>query len=162
MSNDGLSFQYLKVPRKAKLKKSIRGRYVLNYKLFSLFSVMALIACAPSETEAPDNTVASATHAAVAPSDASISAVKAALKSEPNVKDFVYQPGEAVEWQIGVLPDGSSRIGYANYICELISENGAMTDGTRVRIADIIKISQGTSPRDADLGTISCKDRSVF
>ena len=131
---------------------------MLNYKLFSLLSVMSLIACAPSETEAPDNDAG----IVAVPSDASISAVKAALKSEPNVKDFVHQPGEAVEWQIGVLPDGSSRIGYANYICELISENGAMTDGTRVRIADIVKISQGTSARDADLGTISCKDRSVF
>lgn len=134
----------------------------MNFKLFSLLSVISLIACAPSETEAPDDKVAGATNTAEAPSDASISAVKAALKSEPSVKDFVYQPGQSVEWQIGVLPDGSSRIGYANYICELISENGAMTDGTRVRIADIIKISQGTSPGDADLGTISCKDRSVF
>ena len=91
-----------------------------------------------------------------------IEAVKGALREEPQVKDFLYQPGEAVEWQIGVISDGTSRIGYANYICELLASHGASTDKTIVRIADVVKIESGTALRDANLGAVRCKDRSVF
>lgn len=135
---------------------------MLAHKLLPVVSIICLAACGPSEKSSAANGATIAGAEATAPSEVSIYAVKTALKAEPKVKDFLYQPGQAVEWQIGVLPDGSSRIGYANYICELIAENGAMTDKTRVRIADIVKISQGSSPGSADLGTINCKDRSVF
>lgn len=131
------------------------------HKLIPLIS-LCLVGCAPGDKSTAAGGSASAMDKTAAPSEVAVAAVKAALKSEPKVKDFIYQPGEAVEWQIGVLSDGTSRIGYANYICELIAENGAMTSETRVRIADIVKVSQGSSPRSADLGTINCSDRSVF
>ncbi len=131
------------------------------FKLIPLIS-LCLVGCAPSEESTAAGGSPSASKGAASPSEAAVAAVKAALRSEPKVKDFIYQPGEAVEWQVGVLSDGTSRNGYANYICELIDENGAMTPETRVRIADIVKVSQGSSPRSADLGTVNCSDRSIF
>lgn len=99
---------------------------------------------------------------AVQTSVTGVAAVKSVLRSERKIKDFLYQPGQAVEWLVGVISDGSSQIGYANYVCEIIAEKGAMTAETRVRIVDVVKMSRGSSPRAADLGTINCKDRSIF
>ena len=59
-----------------------------------------------------------------------IEAAKLAIRAEPKVKDLLYQPGQAFEWQVGVLNDGTNRSGYASYICQLIAENGALTLNT--------------------------------
>ena len=96
------------------------------------------------------------------PSADAIEAAKRAIKAEPKVKDFIYQPGQAVEWQIGVLDDGTSRVGYANYICDLLAEHRASKPKTHVRIVDIAKVANGQNFRAASLGHVACADREVF
>lgn len=95
------------------------------------------------------------------PSLAAIEAVEKALRAEPKVKDFIYSPDQAVQWQIGVLDDGSSRVGYANYVCELLKENDVLTGRTHVRIVDIAKVAQGTDFRSASLGHVICETGDV-
>jgi hypothetical protein len=87
-----------------------------------------------------------------------IEAAKLAIRAEPKVKDLLYQPGQAFEWQVGVLNDGTNRSGYASYICQLIAENGALTLNTRVRVVDIAMVSSGEDFRSASLGEASCSD----
>ncbi len=87
-----------------------------------------------------------------------IEAAKLAIRAEPKVKDLLYQPGQAFEWQVGVLNDGTNRSGYASYICQLIAENGALTLSTRVRVVDIAMVSNGEDFRSASLGEASCSD----
>lgn len=99
--------------------------------------------------------------APVGPSAASIEAAKAAIKSEPKVKDMIYQADEAVQWQVGVLDDGSKRIGYAEYICSLLREHEALSGQTHVRIVDIAKVTQGDDFRSASLGHVICETGDV-
>jgi len=82
----------------------------------------------------------------------------AILKAEPKVKDVLFQPGQAVEWMVGVLPDSSpDRIGYAQYICQQLKDAGALRPGTKVRVVDIVKLTlEGASPRKASVGTVDC------
>jgi hypothetical protein len=72
------------------------------------------------------------------------------------VKDFIYQPGQAVEWQIGVLSDGTPRYGYAEYICSMLASHRLVTPRTEVRIVDIVKVTQGQNFRQASLGRVNC------
>lgn len=87
-----------------------------------------------------------------------ILAAKEALKTEPKIKDFNYQPDAAVQWQVGVIDDGTSRTGYAEYICLLLADHGANVSGTHVRIVDIVKIKRGANFRSAALGHVACDD----
>lgn len=91
-----------------------------------------------------------------------IEAAKSAIRAEPKVKDFTYQPGQAVEWHVGVLDDGSPRHGYASYICQVLAEHGASTARTHVRVVDIVKVSQGENFRSASLGHVACSDFRVI
>ena len=80
-----------------------------------------------------------------------------ALRSEPKVKELLYQPGKAVEWQVGVITDGTQRHGYAVYVCDLLRSHGASTTKTIVRIVDIAKIAAKTDTfRSASLGSVRC------
>lgn len=96
------------------------------------------------------------------PSDAAIQAAETAIRAEPKVRDLLYQPGQAVEWQIGVLDDGTSRVGYANYICDVLGEHDALKPTTHVRIVDIVKVSAGSNFRAASLGHVACADRRAI
>jgi len=125
--------------------------------LLVLGSAMAVLMPKNSTTTAPTET-----EKAEGPPTAAIEAAKKAIKAEPKVKDFIYQPGQAVEWQIGVLDDGTSRVGYANYICEVLAQTGAIKTSTQVRIVDIVKVSNGETFRSASLGHVACDDRRVI
>lgn len=96
------------------------------------------------------------------PTAEAIQAAQQAIRAEPKVKDFMYQPGQAVEWQVGVLDDGTNRVGYANYICEVLGEHQVLTPRTQVRIVDIAKVSRGESFRSASLGHVACAERRVI
>ena len=96
------------------------------------------------------------------PATDAIQAAQQAIRAEPKVKDFIYQQGQAVEWQVGVLDDGTNRVGFANYICEVLGEHRALTPRTQVRIVDIAKVSRGESFRSASLGHVACADRRVI
>jgi hypothetical protein len=91
-----------------------------------------------------------------------ISSAQEALRNEPVVRDLLYQPKAVVQWQVGVIDNGTSRVGLANYVCELLSQHRAIEPNTRVRIVDIAQISAGESFRSASLGHVACADRRVI
>ncbi len=141
--------------------------------LFGL--TIALAACsspAPAPEPGKDELAAGQLVAPVAPVlqppvatatvDPAIQAAKAAIKAEPKVKDMLYQGDEAVQWQIGVLDDGSKRFGYALYICQLLREHKVLTGQTHVRIVDIAKVAQGEDFRSASLGHVVCETGDVL
>lgn len=141
--------------------------------LFGL--TIALAACsssAPAPTPEQDELATGQHVAPVAPVmptpaaapvvDPAIEAAKAAIKAEPRVKDMLYQGDEAVQWQIGVLSDGSKEIGYAEYICMLLREHKVLTGQTHVRIVDIAKVAQGEDFRSASLGHVVCETGDVL
>jgi hypothetical protein len=87
-----------------------------------------------------------------------IEAMKKQLRLEPKIKDLVFQDSpDGVEWQIGVQDDGSSRAGFASYVCQQLSERGLVDKATDVRIVDVVKVttSQGDF-RGASLGHVDC------
>jgi hypothetical protein len=79
------------------------------------------------------------------------------LKSEPKVRDVLFDKGQAVEWNIGVLDDGTRRYGFGQYVCEVLKEAGALHSETQVRIVDIAKVvREKVPPKEANLGTVDC------
>ncbi|MCM3419015.1 hypothetical protein [Sphingopyxis alaskensis] len=127
-------------------------------------AAMALAACsspAPVE-EIADAPVDVAVEAdAAAPTSAAIEAAKVALRAEPKVKDLSYSATDTVQWNVGVLDDGSRRTGYAEYLCSVIGEKGALAGRTHVRIVDIAKVAQGSDFRDANLGHVICETGDI-
>ncbi|PAL25517.1 hypothetical protein CD928_03320 [Sphingopyxis sp. GW247-27LB] len=128
--------------------------------------MLALGACSeraptPDRAATSETPAANATQAAAGPSADAIEAAKTALRAEPKVKDLTYNADDAVQWHIGVLDDGSNRIGYAQYVCELLKEKGALAGRTHVRIVDIAKVAQGIDFRSASLGHVICETGDV-
>jgi hypothetical protein len=81
----------------------------------------------------------------------------AKLKSEPRVRDILFDKGQAVEWNIGVFDDGTRRYGFGQYVCEVLKEEGALRSDTQVRIVDIAKVvREKVPPKAANLGTVDC------
>jgi hypothetical protein len=89
---------------------------------------------------------------------AAVQKAKAALAAEPQVKDLLFQDSGPVEWQVGVVSDGSPRFGFAEYLCSIVREQGAGDDRTVVRVVDIGKVAAGADFRAASLGTVQCGD----
>jgi hypothetical protein len=127
---------------------------------------MAAFGCSPSSTETGNEVAVSATQVAAMPDhdrDAVIQKALAALKAEPKIKDVLYQPNTAVRWSVGVFDDGTSRNGYAEYLCMLLKENGVPSKGTVVRVVDIAKIAQGGVPSsETSLGSMNCESGQPF
>ncbi|MFV3132035.1 hypothetical protein [Niveispirillum sp. KHB5.9] len=91
------------------------------------------------------------------------SSAQQAVRSLAKVKDLLFDPDAAVQWQVGVLNDGTKRYGYAMSICDILKEHGAATPKTKVRIVDIVAVtSQGKNFREASLGGVKCSDYSRF
>ena len=72
-----------------------------------------------------------------------------AVRAEPKVKDAEWLDGSPVLW-VGVVPDGTSRDGFAEYICEVLRERHA-SQGVRVRVMDV------TSKSPVELGAARCR-----
>ncbi|MFO1153802.1 MAG: hypothetical protein U1E42_09105 [Rhodospirillales bacterium] len=71
------------------------------------------------------------------------------LRKEKAIIDLVHQNAEA-EWLIGVKNDGSKRYGYAEYVCIILGEHNAITEGHMVRIVDYFKfMNSDGNHRDA-------------
>ncbi|KTE24423.1 MULTISPECIES: hypothetical protein [unclassified Sphingopyxis] len=123
-------------------------------------AALALSACtAPAPVEEAQATPAKPEPAAPAP--AAIEAAKTALASEPKIKDLSYDATNTVQWNVGVLDDGSRRTGYAQYVCQVLQEKGALAGRTHVRIVDIAKVAQGSDFRDANLGHVICETGDI-
>lgn len=91
-----------------------------------------------------------------------IAAMERQLRSEPKIVDVLHQDGAlSVDWQIGVHTDGTARIGYAGYICQLLRDKSLVDDDTDVRIVDIdyLRDHEGEF-RDASLGHLRCSDEA--
>lgn len=112
---------------------------------------------AAENAEAPAPKVAEKTP----PAPAAIDAAKVALRAEPKIKDLAYNPADTVQWNVGVLDDGSRRVGYAQYVCEVLAEKHALAGRTHVRVVDIAKVEQGSDFRDANLGHVICETGDI-
>lgn len=88
-----------------------------------------------------------------------VTAFKAALRQEPKVIDFVYDPNAAFQWTVGVKDDGSRRYGYADYLCQRMEQEGLPVGETMIRIVDYAKYMEpGGNGIDASLGSVRCSD----
>lgn len=97
------------------------------------------------------------------PPPAAIEAAKKALQAEKQVAGVYYDPAEIYQWQIGMVNDGSSRVGYARYVCELLKEKKAFVPKTRVKIIDVANVL--VAPKDRNMhgmGAVSCDDYSIL
>lgn len=89
--------------------------------------------------------------------DAATAAARAALEKEPKILEVVLDPETAVSWTIGVEDDGTRRTGYAEYVCIVLMEHGAVVEATTVRIVDHARvIANGGDFRKASLGHVHC------
>lgn len=129
-------------------------------RVLSIALVLALGACsgAPANV-ATSNDQAPAAASASRFAPAAIDAMKKQLLSEPRIRDITFNAGEGVTWQVGVDDDGSSRIGLAQYVCQLLGEKQLSDDRTDVRVVDLAKASRsGGDFRAASLGHVRCRD----
>lgn len=135
--------------------------------LFLLLSVVSLLAAcgkSPAERIAEDmatrrvNAQEAATPDPIRFSEFKIRAMEAALRKEPKVVDLVHGGGRFdVDWQIGVHGKGGREIGYAEYVCLKLREDGLVDNDTDVRIVDIDAArANGGDFRAASLGHIGC------
>lgn len=98
-----------------------------------------------------------------APTSAAIEAAKKALQAENSVKGVFYDPAASAQWEIGMVNNGSSRVGFANYVCDLLKEHQAAAADTKVKIIDIANLLVAGSDRNnRGMGTVACEDYSVL
>ena len=86
----------------------------------------------------------------------SIERMKLQLLAEPKIKDLYFDETNAVEWTVGVYDDGTSRFGYAGYVCLVLSQAGLVDKRTDVRVVDFVKASRSGDWRAASLGHADC------
>lgn len=131
-----------------------------NFLGASLAVVLALSGCGSSTAPEVDPTHANAfvePQASVSPDPEKVAAFNDAIKAEPKVIDFVYDPQAVVRWTIAVKDDGTPRYGYAEYFCVLMAQHDLPLAGAWVRIVDYGKFMQpGGNGRDASLGSVDC------
>lgn len=131
-------------------------------RLAALVLAGMLAACSettpqPTQNEAADETAAAATTGRLPLNSAAVQSAIAALRSEPKVLDLVYDPQLVVPWTIGMANDGTSRVGFAEYVCSILSEHGAAEASTTVRIVDYQAFMQsGGDARGASMGHVDC------
>jgi hypothetical protein len=59
---------------------------------------------------------------------------------EPTARDAIWTSDSM--FKVGVIDTGSSRNGYASYVCEVLREHG-LSSGHFVEVVDIVSISRG-------------------
>lgn len=124
----------------------------------AMIAVLAGCDAATTPAPAPEATQVSEAPAISQPDAANVEAFNAAIKTEPKVIDFVYDPAAVFQWTIGVKDDGSPRHGYAEYLCSRLSEFDLSRDGMKIRIVDFGKFMEPDgNGRDASLGSVDCQ-----
>jgi hypothetical protein len=82
-----------------------------------------------------------------------------ALRKEKWIADLLAEPGQAVEWQIGMHSRGGREFGYGEYVCLKLRQLGVYDDRVHVRIVNIDYLAANPGQfRDASLGQVACKD----
>lgn len=71
---------------------------------------------------------------------------------EPTAKDAVWT--DKGVFKVGVLNDGSSRDGYAGYVCQVLIDHGFKGRGVLVRVIDIARLV--STGEWVNLGTAFC------
>jgi hypothetical protein len=135
---------------------------IVSTRLISAALVAALAACGTEQPQ-PDAVAIDEPTEESAPAERfapdAISTAKGNIKAEAKVVDFVYDPENVVEWVIAVKDDGTSRHGYAQYICQLLRDANAYDDEVEVRIVDAAKIAEFKDAyREYSLGTVRCQN----
>jgi hypothetical protein len=111
----------------------------------------------PSNSAAPPPATFSDAPAPPRFSAAAIDKATAAIRAEPKVIDLRYDEGAAVEWTVAVADDGTRRYGYAEYLCQVLADNGARDGRSAVRIVDAAKRAEfGDAYRSYSLGAVRC------
>jgi len=109
------------------------------------------------------NTAAVDVEKQTAPPAAAIESAKRSLATEKQIESVSYDPDQIAQWQIMMVNDGSSRVGYANYICGVLQENGAVVAGTKVKIVDAANLLVPAKDRNQrGMGTVACEDFAVI
>lgn len=120
---------------------------------------LLLAGCQKEPTTAPAEVADASPSPIASPTDdpTKVADAQKALRSEPKIIDLVYDPEAAVQWTIGVKTDGTSRFGYALYVCTLLGEHDLVRDETEVRIVDYGKYIQlQGDAQTASLGHARC------
>lgn len=60
------------------------------------------------------------------------------IKNEPTVKDAAWSNNSTLK--VGVIDNGTNRDGYAQYICEVLSQKGQQGKQVTVKVIDIQKL----------------------
>jgi hypothetical protein len=126
-------------------------------------ALLACSACSPPVATA-DAPAAAPTQRAIAEQPAKprfdpakVAAMKQELLTEPKVGDVMHQDGtDLVDWTVAVRDDGTSRVGYATYVCQVLGGRGLVDRRTDVRIVDIAKVKRSGDFRSASLGHVDC------
>lgn len=134
---------------------------VLLPSLLAGLIALQLAGCSPvgvADEQVPNGQVAVSASPRFSP--AAIVAMKKQLLAEPKIKDLLFSDDRySVTWQIGVLDDGSRRIGYAGYVCMLLADKNLVDQDTDVRIVDVVALERsGGDFRGASLGHVRCRD----
>lgn len=72
---------------------------------------------------------------------------------EPTAKDAVWTQRDI--FKVGVINDGTSRNGYAQYVCEVLYDEGFKGQGVWVQVIDIVKLNN--SGKWVKLGEARCQ-----
>lgn len=72
---------------------------------------------------------------------------------EPTAKDAVWTTINT--FKVGVINDGSNRSGYAQYVCEVLNDEGFKGKGVWVQVIDIVKLNK--SGKWVKLGETHCR-----
>ena len=72
---------------------------------------------------------------------------------EKTAKDAIWTARDI--FKVAVINDGTSRNGYANYVCEVLYENGFKGKNVWVQIIDIVKLTN--DGKWVKLGEAQCK-----
>jgi hypothetical protein len=130
---------------------------------FCLASLLACAACSPPAATA-NAPAAATTPTAVAErpvpprfDQEKVAAMKKQLLAEPKIGDVLYQDGtDLVDWTVAVRDDGTSRVGYATYVCQVLRDGGLVDRHTDLRVVDIAKAERSGDFRSASLGHVDC------
>lgn len=91
------------------------------------------------------------------------SAALAAIKAEPKVKDVLHDDGLVVQWKVAVLDDGTDRLGYAQYLCQVLREHRPNSPPPRLRVVSWQRVLQDRMfDDDANLATVDCATGERF
>lgn len=122
--------------------KAVIGVVVVCVILFALLSLTAEkdIAPAPKEQAQPTSTYKEPEVAGVySPQHKKVQDIFRS-KQEPLAKDAIWTAKEI--FKVGVINDGTSKNGYADYVCQVLYSEGFKGRWIYVQIVDIVKLQK--------------------